>query len=143
MDLECVAYTTPKGSDEVLLSSPVSIRLAIQEGWFTKAGSKWQTMPKQMLMYRAASWWTSIYAPELSMGMKTVEESQDIEDVDFQVVDVADRVAEEKAKKANKIPMEMNMADPDQKEETPEKVEAPKTTVEPVQQHVQQQMPGF
>ncbi len=143
MDLECVAYTSPKGSDEVLLSSPVSIRLAIQEGWFTKAGSKWQTMPKQMLMYRAASWWTSIYAPELSMGMKTVEESQDIEDVDFQVVDVADRVAEEKAKKANKIPMEMNMADPDQKEETPEKVEAPKTTVEPVQQHVQQQMPGF
>ena len=87
-------------------------------------------MPKQMLMYRAASWWTSIYAPELSMGMKTVEESQDIEDVDFQVVDVADRVAEEKGKNANKIAMEMNMADPDQKEETPEKVEDPKHTVD-------------
>ena len=35
-------------------------------------------MPRQMLMYRAASFWTSVYAPELSMGMRTVEESQDM-----------------------------------------------------------------
>ena len=46
MDIECVAYTSAKGSEEVLESSPVSIRLAIQEGWFTKNGSKWQTMTK-------------------------------------------------------------------------------------------------
>lgn len=32
MDIECVAYTTAKGSDKVLESSPVSVRLAIQEG---------------------------------------------------------------------------------------------------------------
>ena len=50
MDIECVAYTTANGSDQVLESAPVSIRLAIQEGWYTKAGSKWQTMAKQMLM---------------------------------------------------------------------------------------------
>ena len=78
MDIECIAYTSAKGSDQVLESSPVSIRLAIQEGWYTKNGSKWQTMTKQMLMYRAASFWTSAYAPELSMGMRTVEEQQDI-----------------------------------------------------------------
>lgn len=85
-DIECVAYTKAKGSDEVLESSPITISLAIREGWYTKSGSKWQTMPKQMLMYRAASWWTSVYAPELSMGMRTVEENEDIEDVAFEEI---------------------------------------------------------
>lgn len=99
MDIECVAFTTAKGSDKVLESSPVSIRLAIQEGWYTKAGSKWQTMTKQMLMYRAASFWTNAYAPELSMGMKTEEEVRDIVDVDYE--DVTDKVNEEIAHKAN------------------------------------------
>lgn len=101
MDIECVAYTTAKGSDQVLESSPVSIRLAVQEGWYTKNGSKWQTMTKQMLMYRAASFWTSAYAPELSMGMRTVEEQQDIY-ADFEEIkDVQEELAKEKAENAN------------------------------------------
>lgn len=99
-EIECVAYTTKRGSDGILESSPVSIRLAIQEGWYTKSGSKWQTMTKQMLMYRAASMWTNAYAPELSMGMRTVEEQQDIyteyEDV------TASEVSAEKEANANK-----------------------------------------
>lgn len=99
-DIECVAYTTRKGSKEVLESSPVSVRLAIQEGWFTKNGSKWQTMTKQMLMYRAASWWTSVYAPDLSMGMRTIEEQQDIVDVDYQ--EVIESPEEERRNNANK-----------------------------------------
>lgn len=41
MNIECVAYTTKKGSTDILESSPVSIELAIQEGWYTKNGSKW------------------------------------------------------------------------------------------------------
>jgi hypothetical protein len=86
MDVECIAFTTAKGSDKVLESSPISIRLAIQEGWYTKSGSKWQTMPKQMLMYRAASFWTNAYAPELSMGMKTEDEIRDIVDVEYEDV---------------------------------------------------------
>src|SRR5690606_15533634 len=81
-NIECVAYTKSRGSDEVLESSPISIEMAIKEGWYTKAGSKWQTMPEQMLRYRAASFWTRAYAPEISMGMHTVEEIQDIETVD-------------------------------------------------------------
>ena len=99
-DIECVAYTTKKGSKEVLESSPVSVRLAIQEGWFTKNGSKWQTMTKQMLMYRAASWWTSVYAPDLSMGMRTIEEQQDIVDVDYQ--EIIESPEEERRTNANK-----------------------------------------
>lgn len=100
MDIECVAYTTAKGSDKVLESSPVSVRMAVQEGWYTKNGSKWQTMTKQMLMYRAASFWTNAYAPELSMGMKTEDEVRDIIDVEYE--DVTNVVEKEKADKANK-----------------------------------------
>jgi hypothetical protein len=104
MDIECVAWTRTKGSDEVLESAPISLRLAIQEGWYQKAGSKWQTMPKQMLMYRAASFWTNVYAPELSMGMKTVEETQDIIDiVPIEDEPATDKLNKEKEAKANKI----------------------------------------
>lgn len=85
-NLECVAFTTQKGSPNVLESSPVSVLMAIQEGWFTKNGSKWVTMTRQMLMYRAASMWTNTFAPELSMGMRTVEEQQDIVDVEFEEI---------------------------------------------------------
>lgn len=101
-DIECVAYTRAKGTDEVLESSPITIRLSIDEGWYNRAGSKWQTMPKQMLMYRAASWWTSVYAPELSMGMRTVEEDEEIEDVPYEDVshEVATQVEEETASSA-------------------------------------------
>lgn len=109
MDIECVAYTTAKGSDQVLESSPVSIRLAIQEGWYTKNGSKWQTMTKQMLMYRAASFWTSAYAPELSMGMRTVEEQQDIYTEFEEVTDVKEEVAKEKENNANKTTIAIDL----------------------------------
>lgn len=109
MDIECVAFTTAKGSDKMLESSPVSVRLAIQEGWFTKNGSKWQTMTRQMLMYRAASFWTSAYAPELSMGMKTIEEYQDIQDVEYQ--EINDTPEEERKNNANKEQISMDLAD--------------------------------
>lgn len=109
MDIECVAYTSAKGSDQVLESSPVSIRLAIQEGWYNKNGSKWQTMTKQMLMYRAASFWTSAYAPELSMGMRTVEEQQDIYTEFEEVTDVKEEVAKEKENNANKTTIAIDL----------------------------------
>lgn len=109
MDIECIAYTSAKGSDQVLESSPVSIRLAIQEGWYTKNGSKWQTMTKQMLMYRAASFWTSAYAPELSMGMRTVEEQQDIYTDFEEVTDVKEEVAKEKENNANKTTIAIDL----------------------------------
>ena len=106
-DIECVAFTIKRGSDGVLESSPVSVRLAIQEGWYTKNGSKWQTMTKQMLMYRAASMWTNAYAPELSMGMRTVEEQQDIY-TDYEDV-TANEVAAEKENNANKKRISLDM----------------------------------
>jgi hypothetical protein len=99
-NLQCVAFTTARGSDVVLESSPISIELALKEGWYLKKGSKWQTMPHQMLTYRAASFWTNAYAPELSMGMRTDDEVRDVIDVEYE--DVTDRVDKEKAQHANR-----------------------------------------
>lgn len=107
MDIECVAYTTAKGSDKQLESSPVSVRMAVQEGWYGKNGSKWPTMTRQMLMYRAASMWTNTFAPELSMGIKTVEENQDIRDIEFEEIV---EPAAEKAANANSVQIGLDIA---------------------------------
>lgn len=117
-NLQCVAWTTAKGSDEVLESSPVSIEMAIQEGWYTKSGSKWTTMTKQMLMYRAASFWTSAYAPELSMGMKTTEEYEDIRDViDISHEDMTEKINEEIQQQANQETLKMDQ-EPEPQQQT-------------------------
>lgn len=99
-NIQCIAFTTSKKTDSLLESSPITIELAIQEGWYTKAGSKWKTMTQQMLMYRAASFWTSAYAPDVSMGMKTVEEIQDFIDIEHE--DVTEKVTKDIKENANK-----------------------------------------
>ena len=55
----------------------ISIRMAKAEGWINKDGSKWLTMPNQMLRYRAAAFWQRTYCPEISMGLITSEEVSD------------------------------------------------------------------
>ena len=83
-NLVCVAYATEKATGKELVSTPVSIRMAIEEGWYMKSGSKWPTMPEQMLRYRAASVWVSAYAPEMAMGLRTEEEQRDIVDIEYE-----------------------------------------------------------
>jgi hypothetical protein len=84
----CRAYATERASKEELVGSLITISLAKAEGWYGKNGSKWRTMPEQMLMYRAASFWTRAYAPELSLGMMTQEEAEDISPVRASIVPV-------------------------------------------------------
>ncbi len=85
-NLTCVAFATEKATGNLLESPPVSIRMAIQEGWYSKSGSKWPSMPELMLRYRAAAFWVSTYAPEIGMGFGTAEEARDIEDVEYEDV---------------------------------------------------------
>lgn len=82
----CVAYAIEKATGKELVSPPVSIRMAVGEGWYSKDGSKWLTMPELMLRYRAASYWVSTFAPEMAMGFRTTEEAQDIVDVDYEEI---------------------------------------------------------
>ena len=77
----CRAWAIEKATGEKLVGTDITIKLAKDEGWHGRSGSKWKTMPQQMLMYRAGSWWARAYAPELSMGLHTAEEMQDV--IDF------------------------------------------------------------
>jgi hypothetical protein len=74
----CRAVAKERDSGEELVGSLITIALAKAEGWYGRAGSKWKTMPEQMLTYRAAAFWTRAYAPELSLGMVTSEEANDL-----------------------------------------------------------------
>lgn len=85
-NLTCVAFATEKSTGKLLQSPAVSIRMAVQEGWYTKDGSKWPSMPELMLRYRAASLWVATFAPEISMGFRTEEEERDIIDVEYEDV---------------------------------------------------------
>lgn len=76
-DWGCRASATELATGEKLEGPLITINMAKKEGWYGKAGSKWQTMPEQMLRYRAASWFVRAYAPEIAMGLQTVEEVRD------------------------------------------------------------------
>lgn len=138
---QCTAYTTAKSDDEILEGAPVSIALAIQEGWYTKNGSKWVTMTRQMLTYRAASFWTSAYAPELSMGMKTVEEHEDIIDITHEVITTESQVKEEINDKGNKKPVDVSQV-PSSPEPNKEPMQTPPPPPEEKKPE-QPKMPGF
>lgn len=84
----CIAWAVEKDTGEVLEGTEITIALAKKEGWATKSGSKWATMPEQMLRYRAAAWLVRAYAPELSMGLGTVEEAYDTIDGEARPVEV-------------------------------------------------------
>lgn len=79
-DYGCRAVATEISTGEKLFGTDVTIGIAKSEGWFGRNGSKWKTMPDQMLRYRAASWFVRTVAPELSMGLHTQDEIIDITD---------------------------------------------------------------
>ncbi len=105
----------------------IDMKMAESEGWTKKNGSKWQTMPQQMLVYRAAAFWQRAYCPEISMGFISTEEAEDmVEDVPFEEV-VTDAEAEVKnAANASSIGFE-----------------APKPEAEPQPEQQQPAGPGF
>ncbi|MGU2444396.1 hypothetical protein ACTXHA_28685 [Burkholderia cenocepacia] len=107
-DIECIAWALPKGTPEprlspddvrkyagrmldlyrdigmpVIESAPVSMQMVVEEGWFGKSGSKWQTgLRTLMFQYRAGSFFGNIHAPDIVMGMgRTTEEEADVIDV--------------------------------------------------------------
>ncbi|OGB70437.1 MAG: hypothetical protein A2486_07135 [Burkholderiales bacterium RIFOXYC12_FULL_65_23] len=77
----CVAWALEKATGERLESAPVTMEMAVAEGWYGKNGSKWRSMPDLMLRYRSAAFFGRIYAPELLMGLPAAEELHDIIDV--------------------------------------------------------------
>ncbi len=74
----CKAWAYDKETQEKLEGPLVTMKMAEAEGWISKKGSKWKTMPELMLRYRAAAFFGRLYAPDILMGMKTEYETTDI-----------------------------------------------------------------
>lgn len=77
-DWGCYCVAKSKEDGEECIGPTITIAIAKAEGWVGKNGSKWKTMPELMLRYRAAAFWTRLFAPELSLGMQTSEEIVDV-----------------------------------------------------------------
>ena len=56
----------------------VTLEMADKEGWLKKDGSKWRTMPEQMLIYRAFAFFARAYCPDKLLGMHDEFENNDI-----------------------------------------------------------------
>jgi hypothetical protein len=79
----CRAWAIEKATGERIDGPLVTLAMAKDEGWSTKSGSKWKTMPELMLMYRAAAFLIRTYAPEISMGLRTDDEIIDMGPADM------------------------------------------------------------
>ena len=75
---QCVATAVKKSDGKKLTGPAVSIKMAKDEGWYNKPGSKWKTLPDLMLTYRAATFFGRIYSPEALLGFATDDEIIDI-----------------------------------------------------------------
>lgn len=62
---------------KTIQGTTVTMQMAQDEGWLNKSGSKWKTMPEQMLQYRAGAFFARIHCPDLLLGLPTVDEVKD------------------------------------------------------------------
>jgi hypothetical protein len=74
----CYAQMQRRSDGAIIKGTEVTMQLAHDEGWATKDGSKWKTMPEQMLAYRAASFFARLHCPEALMGLQTADEVVDV-----------------------------------------------------------------
>jgi hypothetical protein len=72
------AYADDKATGERCNGPWITWAMVKAEGWLSKNGSKWKTLPELMFMYRSAGFWSRVYAPEVSMGIHTADESEDM-----------------------------------------------------------------
>ncbi len=76
--MACFAWTRYKADGVQVKGTTITAAMVKAEGWASKPGSKWKTMPEQMFQYRAASFFGRLHCPDVLNGMYSVEESMDI-----------------------------------------------------------------
>lgn len=74
----CFATAIRTANGKRCYSDVVTMAMATAEGWLNKPGSKWKTMPRQMMMYRAAAFFARAHCSDILLGYKTLEEIQDM-----------------------------------------------------------------
>ena len=115
-NLKCIAYANIKETGERVESAPITIELAVNEGWYMKNGSKWRSMPEQMLRYRAASFFGRAYVPEFLMG---IQSSEEVEEEVFNYVEVQDDEKVSTGKRASKRKVIVVNTEPEPAEQEP------------------------
>lgn len=114
----CTAWTTKNGRR--VEGMTVDMNMAKDEGWLSKNGSKWKTMPQLMLRYRAASFFSSLNCPELTMGLYTREEMQDNDFNEYPLESMQEQVNREIAENANSVDFAEVVEEPKKETEMPE-----------------------
>lgn len=74
----CYIQAEYRETGAVIKGTEVTIKMAKDEEWYGKTGSKWKTMPEQMLAYRAAAFFARVYIPNSLMGFYVEGEVEDI-----------------------------------------------------------------
>lgn len=74
----CRVEAEYRETGEKVVGTTITIKMAKEEGWYDKKGSKWRTMPEQMLAYRAAAFFARVYIPNSLMGVYVEGEVDDI-----------------------------------------------------------------
>lgn len=108
MNIEFTAYAKDIKTGDVLESPTVSIEMAIKEGWYTKSGSKWQTITELMGRYRSAAFFGRLYCPDIIQGFHSKEEIQDVE---YSIVDPEEASKKVVSENANKETLEPECED--------------------------------
>jgi hypothetical protein len=98
------ACATELATGREILGPWVSMNMAKAEGWLSKNGSKWQTMPELMRSYRAAAFMIRVTAPEISLGLPTTEEVIDTGGMGREVRDITPKTPFARAK-AEPVPV--------------------------------------
>ena len=81
----CYIRAVDRETGEIIKGTEVTIEMAKKEGWYSKPDrygnetSKWQTIPEQMLAYRAAAFFARVYIPNSLMGVCVEGEPEDME----------------------------------------------------------------
>lgn len=63
---------------EIVKGAEVTIKMAKEEEWYSKSGSKWKTMPELMLAYRASAFFARVHIPNALMGVAVEGEVEDV-----------------------------------------------------------------
>lgn len=78
--LSCRAWAEDWSGHKVY-GPKITMAMANQEGWTSKNGSKWKTMPDVMIQYRAASFFGRMNCPDMIMGIYSSDEVLDMGDL--------------------------------------------------------------
>ena len=80
----CYATAVRLSTGRRCYSDVITIGMARKEGWYSKKDkygnetSKWQSMPRQMMMYRSAAFFARAHCSDILLGYRTMEEIQDM-----------------------------------------------------------------